>query len=67
MVKVKFFQKYIKNQGQGHKVKKFCTNRKVLSQGIDVLYEALSLLAKKLWSRLSVFKSRSNLKVKVTR
>ena len=34
MVKVKFFQKKIKSQGQGHKVKKIVSNRKVLPQEI---------------------------------
>ena len=43
-------------------------NRKVLSQGINMCnIKALSLLVQKLWSRLSFFKSRSKVKVKVTR
>jgi hypothetical protein len=31
MVNVKVFEKWVKHQGQGHKVKTFGTNRKVLS------------------------------------
>jgi hypothetical protein len=31
MAKVKVFKKWVKLQGQGHKVKNFGTNRKVLS------------------------------------
>jgi hypothetical protein len=31
MAKVKVFEKWVKLQGQGHKVKKFGTNRKILS------------------------------------
>ena len=36
MVKVKFFQKWVKSQGQGHEVKKFGSNRKVLLQQIHM-------------------------------
>ena len=32
MVKVKFCQKYVKSQGQGHDVNNFGSNRKVLPQ-----------------------------------
>jgi hypothetical protein len=31
MANVNVFEKWVKLQGQGHKVKNFCTNRKVLS------------------------------------
>ena len=42
--------------------------REVLSQGIDMCkIKAQSLLVQKLWSRLSFFKSRSKVKVNVTR
>ena len=44
-VKVKFFQKYVKSQG--HEVKKFGSNRKVLSQQIHMWnMKALSLGSK---------------------
>ena len=53
-------------QGQGNKVKNIGINRKVLSQGIDMCnIKALSLLVQKLWPRVSFFKSRSKLEVKV--
>ena len=62
------FPKIGQSQGQGHYVKYISINRKVLSQGIDVCnIKALSLLVQKLWSRLSFFKSRSKVKVKVMR
>ena len=69
MVKVKFFQKKVKSQGQGHEVKKFGSNRKVLPQEIHLLnMKALSLLVQKLWPRLSFFfKSWPKVKVKVTK
>ena len=55
MAKVKFFQKYVKSQGQGHKVKNFGTERKILSQGIHLcIIKALSPFVTKLWSRLSL-------------
>ena len=48
--------------------KNISINRKVLSQLKDLCnIKALSLLDQKLWSRLSFFKSRSKVKVKVTR
>ena len=55
MAKVKFFfQKQVKSQGQGHEVKTFGVDRKVLSQGIHLCnIKALSPFVKKLWSRLS--------------
>ena len=47
MAKVKFFQKYVKSQGQ--EVKTFDINRKVLSQGIHLCnIKALSPFVKKL-------------------
>ena len=53
-----------KSQGQGHRVKTFGTNRKVLPQGIHTCnIKAPSLLVQK----LSFFKSRSKFKVNVTR
>ena len=56
MTKVKFFQKYVKSQGQGHEVKNFSIDRKVLSQGMNLCnIKALSPFVKKLWSRLSLF------------
>ena len=36
MVQVKFFQKQVKSQGQGHEVKNFGSNRKVLPQEIHM-------------------------------
>jgi hypothetical protein len=36
MANVKVFEKWVKLQGQGHKVKNFGTNRKVLSQGTHI-------------------------------
>jgi hypothetical protein len=36
MANVKVFEKWVKLQGQGHKVKKFGTNRKVLSSGTHI-------------------------------
>ena len=48
-----FFSKVC--QGQGHEVKFFGTNRKVLPQGIKTCnMKALSLLVQKLWQRLSL-------------
>ena len=56
MVQVKFFQKQVKSQGQGHEVKNFGSNRKVLPQEIHMWnMKALSLLVQKLWPRLSFF------------
>ena len=50
MAKVKIFQKYIKLQGQSHKVKYYGTKWKVLSQEIHMWnMKALSLLVWKLW------------------
>ena len=49
MAKVKFFQKYVKSQGQGHKVKLFGMDRKVLPQEIHTCnMKALSFLIQKL-------------------
>ena len=49
MVKVKFFQKQVKSQGQGHTVKLFGMDRKVLPQEIHTCnMKALSLLVQKL-------------------
>ena len=68
MVKVKFCQKYVKSQGQGHDVNNFGSNRKVLPQQIHMRnMKVLSLLVQKLWPRLSFVKSRSKVKVKVTK
>jgi hypothetical protein len=36
MAKVTVFKKWVKLQGQGHKVKNFGTNRKVLSYGTHI-------------------------------
>ena len=48
MAKVKFFQKLVKLQGQGHEVKNYGTVWKVLSQGIHMCnMKALSLLERK--------------------
>ena len=53
MDKVKVFQKKVKLQGQGHKVKNYGTMWKVLLQGIHMSnMKALSLLVRKLWPRL---------------
>ena len=49
IAKVKFFQKKVKSQGQGHKVKIFGMDRKVLSQATNMYnMKALSLLVQKL-------------------
>ena len=53
MAKVKLFQKYVKLQGQGHKVKNYDSMCKVFSQAIHMCNtKALSLLVRKLWPRL---------------
>ena len=66
--RLKLFQKKVKLQGQGHKVKNYGTIWKVLIQGIHMCnMKALSLLVRKLWPRLKLYKSKSNFKVKVTR
>ena len=50
-----------------HNIKNFGMDRKVLPQGISMRnMKALSLSAQKLMPRLSIFKSRSKVKVKVT-
>ena len=68
MAKVKDFQKKVKLQIQGHKVKIHGSMWKVLSQAIRMCdMKALSLLVRKLWLRLKFFKSRSNFEVKATR
>ena len=65
---LKFFQNYVKLQGQCHEVKNYGTMWKVLSQGVRMCnMKALSLLVRKLWPRLKFFKSRSNFKVSVMR
>ena len=43
MSKVKFVQKKVKSQGQGHDVKIFCMERKVLSQGTHMCNMKLEL------------------------
>ena len=49
MVNVKFFQKQVKSQSQGHKVKIFGMDRKVLSKGTNMCnMKVLSLLVQKL-------------------
>ena len=56
MSKVKFFQEYVKFQGQGHEVKIFDMDRKVLPQGISMLnLKALSLSFQRLMPRLCFF------------
>ena len=40
MANVKVFEKYVKLQGQGHKVKNFGTNRKALSYGTHMNYKS---------------------------
>ena len=68
MAQVKVFKKQVKCKGQGHKVKNFGNNGKVLSQGILMSnIKALVLTIQKLWPRLKFLKSRSNAKFKVTR
>ena len=68
MTKVNVYQKYVKLQGQGHKVKNYGTMWKVLSQGIYIWnMKALSTSGKKVMAKVKVFKSRSDFKVKVTR
>ena len=68
MANVKVFEKKVKLQGQGHEDKNYGTMWKILSQGIHICnMKALSLLVRKLLSRLKFLKSRSNFKVKVTK
>ena len=68
MAKVKDFQNWVKLQGQGHEIKNYGIIEKVLSQGIHMCnMKALSVLVRKVCQRLKVFKSRTNLKVKVSR
>ena len=58
--KVKVFHKWVKLQGQGHKVKNYGTMWKVLSQGIHMCnMKVLSFLVWKLWPRLKFVKSFS--------
>ena len=53
MAKLKVFQKYVKLQGQGHKVTNFDTMSKFLSQEMHMWnMNALSLIKFKLWPRL---------------
>ena len=53
--RLSFFKSKVKSQGQGHEVKNFGIDRKVLSQGIHLCnIKALSPFVKKLWSRLSL-------------
>ena len=66
--KVKVFKKWVKLQGQDHRVKNNGNHIKVLSQGILMWnIKALALTVQKLLARLKFSKSRSNSKVKVTR
>jgi hypothetical protein len=47
--KIKVFEKWVKLQGQGHKVKNFGTNRKVLLQGTNIWnMKAISLPIQKI-------------------
>ena len=65
--KVKVFKKWVKLQGQGHRVKNNGTQGKVLSQGILMCnIKALALTVQKLLARLTFSKNGSNSKVKVT-
>ena len=62
MAKVKVFQKKVKLQGQGHKVKTYGTMRKGLSQGIlNGNMKSLSLMVWKLWPRLKFFQKKAKL------
>ena len=68
MAKVKVFQKSVKLQGQGQKVKYYDIMWKDLSEEIpNCNMKSISLLVSKLWPRLTFFKSRSNFNVNVTR
>ena len=54
--KLSFFQKWVKSQEQGHKVKIFGSKRKVLQQKIHICYmKVQSLFVKMLCLRLSFF------------
>ena len=66
MVKVKFFSKVGQKSRSRSRGKNFVSNRKVLPQEKHMWnVKALSLLVEKLWPRLTFFKSRSKVKVKV--
>ena len=63
--KVKVFQKWVKLQGQGHRVKHNGTLGKVLSQEILMWnIKALALTVQKLLARLKFSKNGSNYKVR---
>ena len=60
---VKVFKKWVKLQGQGHRVKNNCTNGKVLSQGILMRnIKALALTVQKLLAKLKFSKNGMYLK-----
>ena len=68
MAKVKVFLKVGQTSRSRSQGQKFFCNGKVLSQGMYICnMKVLPLLVRKLLSRLKFFKSRSNVKVKVTR
>ena len=55
MAKVKVFEKLVKLQDQGHKVKNYGMTWKVLSQGIHLWnMKVLSFAVHKLWPRLKI-------------
>ena len=68
--RLKFFKSRLNVKVKVTRYKIMVPCKKVLSQGIHILVcnmNALSLLERKLWPRLKLFKSRSNFKVKVMR
>jgi lauroyl/myristoyl acyltransferase len=63
MANVKVFEKWVKLQGQHHKVKSYNTNKKVLSWGRHIWnMKAISLAIQTIWPMLTLFKSGSNFK-----
>jgi hypothetical protein len=66
MANVKVFKKWVKLQGQGHKVKNYGTIRKVLIIG-NTHMKSLSLTIQNVWPMIKFLKRGSNFKVKVTR
>ena len=57
--KVKVFKKWVKLQGQGHKVKNNSTHGKVLSQDIHVKYQSSSTHCSKVISKVKVSERRT--------
>jgi hypothetical protein len=65
MANVKVYGKWVKLQGQGHKVKNYGTMKVLVIKNTHM--KSLSLTIQKIWPMLKFFESGSNFKVKVTR